>query len=272
MIDRPTEEAYFWTDHSVLAGRDQVARGSWLCFNPGTLKAAFVTNFRHKQLTALTSMENHNGTSSLKSRGHIPVEFVTHKDISPAQYAAQLEQDVDSYPSFNVCLFDIANNECGYFYNHNKICKYQKIEPGLHGISNAKLNDDSWKKVELGKQRLRELLLLSPSNDDGVTDGSNTSNTMESDLPWDALFDVLSDPSILEADPAKLPQTGYGAKYETLFSSIFLTAFEIEQGQMYGTRNQSILAVWNGHAELREKSIRADGSWSTVRHAFKHSL
>lgn len=44
-------------------------------------------------------------------------------------------------------------------------------------------------------------------------------------VPWDALFAMMSDDNVLERDPQALPATGYGPEFELAASSIFVRAF-----------------------------------------------
>lgn len=50
--------------------------------------------------------------------------------------------------------------------------------------------------------------------------GSRSGST--STVPWDELFQLLSDDRRLEEDPACLPDTGYGAEFEAAVSGIFV--------------------------------------------------
>ena len=93
----------------------------------------------------------------------------------------------------------------------------------------------------------------------------------------------MSDARELEADPARLPQTGYGAAFEAAASGIFVRPIQTALGA-FGTRSQTVLAVWrDGWAELRERSLAGAGAagggaeggacaWEEVRHRVKLDL
>ena len=90
--------------------------------------------------------------------------------------------------------------------------------------------------------------------------------------PWDQLFALLSRDEILETDPSRLPDTGYGPEFESAVSSIFVRPLKTPWGT-FGTRSQTVLAVGeDGAAELREQWLAEDGSWREVRHAFLMDL
>ena len=89
----------------------------------------------------------------------------------------------------------------------------------------------------------------------------------------------MSDDRELEADPARLPQTGYGDEFEAAASGIGVRPIPTARGAC-GTRSQTGLAVWrDGWAELRERSRGAGGggedggaAWEEVRHRVKLEL
>ena len=62
-----------------------------------------------------------------------------------------------------------------------------------------------------------------------------------------------------------LPITGVGEELDRYFSSIFIDPLELgPEGELYGTRSQTVIAVWeDGRVEVRERYVEegADGSW-----------
>ena len=60
--------------------------------------------------------------------------------------------------------------------------------------------------------------------------------------------------------------TGVAADWDELCSSVRVPVTRREDGTLYGTRSQTVLAVWdNGTAELQERNIdAATGTWGSI--------
>lgn len=61
-----------------------------------------------------------------------------------------------------------------------------------------------------------------PSGTAGGSSSAGNGDCSGTAVPWDALFQLLSDDRRLEEDPARLPDTGYGHEFEAAVSGIFV--------------------------------------------------
>ncbi len=68
----------------------------------------------------------------------------------------------------------------------------------------------------------RDLSSGAAGGDGGGSTGGNGSGGDAAAVPWDTLFQLLSDDRRLEEDPARLPDTGYGHEFEAAVSGIFV--------------------------------------------------
>jgi uncharacterized protein with NRDE domain len=198
--NRPTEQADFWKDHpDLLAGKDLQAGGTWMGITRKG-KFAAITNFR--------DLKNHRNDAP--SRGNLTLDFLVN-DFTPEEYYNRLSSDLKYYNGFNLILGD--TNELYYF--SNKTNGLKKLEPGIHGISNAIL-DTPWPKVEKSKRQLKHLI------------------EQKNIHPWEVL-NLLDDTS--PAKDEELPDTGVGLELERTLSSIFI------KSEKYGTRSSTIVTV-----------------------------
>lgn len=262
VLERDARSAHWWDDQEgVVGGRDCVGGGTWMCATVDG-RIAFVTNFRKRQ--------DGNLTSSAPSRGALPLNFVASGD-SPAAYLSKINGA--EYTGFNLVVADLANppqegtisNSQVYYLTNAAFLGDDEapagpipLPPGVHGVSNAVL-DTPWPKVALGRRRFEDLA------------GSGAFNGAE--FPWDEMFAVMRDPKVLETDPRKLPETGYGAEFESAASALFMEPLELE-GFGFGTRSVTVLAVPRdgSPAELREQYLTNDGGWAEERHRFDMKL
>ncbi len=197
--DRPTRPADFWKrEPYLLAGKDLAAGGTWLGIDKKG-RISFLTNYRDM------SMHNHEA----KSRGHLVKNYLTN-DETPFSYLENLNSP-DEYNGFN--LFTGDHNSFYHFSNITR--EINKIEPGIHGISNALLNTP-WPKVELAKNSFLKL-------------------TENGNLNEDRLFELLSNKKTHPAE--KLPDTGLNPELEKAVSAIFI------QTDKYGTRSSTVLYI-----------------------------
>jgi len=198
--DRPTLQAEFWNDHpELLAGRDLQAGGTWMGITKKG-KFAAIKNFR--------DLKNHRNDAP--SRGKLTVDFLAN-NIHPEEYYGFLKSDLNKFNGFNLILGNI--DELYYFSNKNEELK--KLEPGIHGISNALLNTP-WPKVEKSKKQLEALL------------GQNEIHPNE-------VMNILYDKN--KADDYDLPDTGVGIELERLLSPVFI------KSEKYGTRCSTVVLV-----------------------------
>jgi uncharacterized protein with NRDE domain len=211
--DRPARQAHFWEDKpDILAGRDLKEGGTWMGVTAGGRFAA-VTNFRSPK----------DMQPGRRSRGELPVGFLDSRKRSDA-YMEEVLSDGDDWAGFNLLLFDGVDLVWGSNRAEDGMVR---LEPGIHGLSNALL-DTPWPKVVDGKRALKALL----HEDDYIENG------------W---LSVLSDASM--APDAQLPDTGVGLEKERLLSARRI----VSSG--YGTRCSTLIRLsWDGSVEFIEKT------------------
>ena len=60
-------------------------------------------------------------------------------------------------------------------------------------------------------------------------------------------------------------KAGVAADWDELCSSIRVPVTRREDGTLYGTRSQTVVAIWDdGTAELQERNIDATGAWRPI--------
>ena len=111
--------------------------GTWLaCSKQG--RVAFLTNV----------LELH-ASPEAKTRGDLPVRFL-ESNKSPKAFAEELVKEAHQYNGFNLVMADLVCKSMFYISNRPKgePVLIQKVKPGVHVLSNAKL-DSPWPKVRL---------------------------------------------------------------------------------------------------------------------------
>lgn len=197
---RNTAPAHFWNDYPhILGGRDLEASGTWMAMSKKG-KISMVTNYR----------DPFNINPQAPSRGQLVSDYLLNGD-QPEEYLKQVSTNGKSYNGFNL----IAGSPDELYYYSNYKGSVEKIEPGLHGLSNHLL-DTPWPKVERGLEKMKQAL------SDKIVDPIN-------------LFDVLYDSQVAADD--KLPDTGMGLERERVLSSMFI------KSPGYGTRCSTIVML-----------------------------
>ncbi|GAM16551.1 NRDE family protein [Mesobacillus selenatarsenatis] len=198
---RETAPAFFWEDApELLAGRDLEKMGTWMGVTTSG-KFAALTNYRDPSET----------TNGKRTRGELVADFLKGT-YNPQAYLEDLANRRHEYPGYNL----IAGNLEELFYYSNRGGHLQKVEPGVHGVSNHLLNTD-WPKVSRGKAGLASIL------SEGHPDLVNQ------------LFAHLEN-----ADPAPdhlLPSTGVSLEWERLLSPMFI------KSDGYGTRSSTVILM-----------------------------
>jgi len=198
--NRPSEQAEFWKEYpDLLAGKDLQAGGTWLGITKQG-KFAAITNFR--------DLKNH--ANDAPSRGQLTLDFLINDD-SPGEYYNKLKPALNDFNGFNLLLGNVDE----LFYLSNKTKELQKLQTGIHGISNAILNTP-WPKVERSKRHLESLIQQEDIN------------------AWEVIA-ILKDTSI--AKDEELPDTGAGLDLERMLSPVFI------KSEKYGTRCSSVVMV-----------------------------
>jgi uncharacterized protein with NRDE domain len=223
-LDRPALPAGGWPDApGVLAGRDARGGGTWMGVARDGRWAA-VTNVREPAVPQ---------RPDAPSRGALVADFLRGR-AAPAAYLAALAPRAAEWNGFNLLVGDAA----GAWWLSNRAPGPLRVEPGVHGLSNARL-DTPWPKVVRGRADV-ERILAGPG-----------------DALEESLFRALSrrDP----APDADLPDTGVGLEWERALSPPFIAT------PGYGTRVQTVLLVGrDGRVRFVERSVGG----TEVRHEF----
>jgi uncharacterized protein with NRDE domain len=215
-FDRPAAPAAWWSDAPhVLAGRDLQGRGTWMGVTRDGRWAA-VTNVREPSVPQ---------RPDAPSRGDLVAGFLRGDDDART-YAARIATRAAEWNGFNLLLGGAE----GVWWLSNRAPGPARVEPGVHGLSNALL-DTPWPKVERGRDDLARIL-------------AGPEEEME-----EALFRTLAlrDP----APDTRLPDTGVGLEWERALSSPFIALPD------YGTRASTVLLIGqDGTVRFTERTVR----------------
>ncbi|WP_116368032.1 NRDE family protein [Parahaliea mediterranea] len=223
---RPTAASGFWPARPhLLAGRDLQAGGTWMGITRGGRFAA-ITNFRDPSRSA----------PAPRSRGELPLDWLDGQE-PPRQWLARRAEQAGQYAGFNLLFGD---RHALWYWSNAGGGGQRALAPGLYGLSNASL-DTPWPKVELGKQRLQNLLVR----------GNKVGKKGELQL-HEALQDIVQDRRL--AAPDALAPLGLGEAMDEQLSAQFICT------SAYGTRATTTLAVSRaGTMDWRETSFDASG-------------
>lgn len=184
--ERPTRAAGYWDEApQVLAGRDLLARGTWLGVTRGGRFAA-LTNYRSGALARRDA----------PSRGQLVSRFLLD-DRAPLDYLAEVARDGERYNGFSLLAGD--GERLGWYSNRGGAPR--ALGPGLYGQSNHLL-DTPWPKVVRGKRRLGAALAAP-----GWTHESLLDLMFDRDVPRDE----------------DLPDTGIERDWERELAPMFIT-------------------------------------------------
>lgn len=209
--ERPAAPAGFWRESpQVLAGRDLRDGGTWLGVTTEG-RIGVITNYRDPS----------SSMPSGRSRGDLVVDFL-RGEADPSEYLERLARVSHRYPGFNL----IVGIEDELYWYSNRGREAEKLEPGVHGLSNHLLNTP-WPKVRRGKRALAEVI------------------SRGEPMPQ-AVFDILSERSIPR--DAELPDTGVGIQWERILAPPFIVS------PTYGTRSSSVVLIdWSGNLRFIER-------------------
>ncbi|WP_407371934.1 NRDE family protein [Carnobacterium sp.] len=227
---RPTASACFWKDHpQVLAGRDLLQMGTWLGITKEGRFAALTNSYD----SAVSVPENP------VSRGQIVSDYLTTTQSAP-DFLSHLQDKHLDYAGFNLLLGDI--DHLWHFNNHMNQTNFLKT--GIHGLSNASLNDP-WPKVLKVKSHLQQLHLKSIALD-----------------PND-LLTAFMDTSLLPGKDASFTDTT-SLHLEQETPPIFIKTPE------YGTVSTTVLLVdHKNNVTFIERSYSREGITGEVNYSFK---
>lgn len=185
--DRPATPARWWrSSPEILAGRDELAGGSWLGVSRDG-RVAVVTNYR----------EGQNDEPGQISRGQLVTNFLASVR-DPSAWSADV--DGQRFAGFNLLTFGIED-AC---YLSNRASGPQTLKDGVHGLSNQRL-DTPWPKLTRTRARF-EMCIDEP------------------EVEPDDLFRLLGDRR--QADDSALPRTGIPIEWERLLSAPFIVHSE----------------------------------------------
>jgi uncharacterized protein with NRDE domain len=229
---RPAAPAHPWADaHGTFAGVDRTAGGTWLGITAAGRFAA-LTNFRDPRDLRPPSPDE-------PSRGALVRGFL-EGDLGPQEHLAALSGTAHRYRGFNLVAVDPG----GAAYASNRGGGTQRVQPGIHGLSNHLL-DTPWPKVQRGKAALAALL-----------DGGR-------DMDIGALLAMMRDETI--APDAELPDTGVGLELERMLSPMFIRA------PGYGTRCTTVVLVDRSGLVTFVERTHAPEPLPDVHHTFQIS-
>jgi uncharacterized protein with NRDE domain len=215
---------------AILGGRDLEAGGTWMGLTAEG-RLALVTNVRDPA----------RNDPAAPSRGRIVPDWLAGKERTDRFW---MRTALSGYNGFNMLAFDFRQGEC--FYASNDGCHPQRLERGIHGLSNASL-DTPWPKVVALKSRLH--------------------NALESADSVDALaarlFEALGDRT--EAPDDELPHTGIPLERERQLSAAFIRTPDVG----YGTRCSTLVITEkvNRHlvTHVLERTFSATGGVALLR-------
>ncbi|MFZ6051379.1 NRDE family protein [Halocola ammonii] len=202
---RPTEPMHWWNGDrrqpsgpkDMLAGKDLDAGGTWMGLT-ATGKFAAITNFRDLD----------NLKENAPSRGALVNEFL-QSAVSPEEFMEKLEKTGNQYNGFNL-LFGTLH-DLNYYTNYNRLDR--NLASGVHGISNAYLND-KWPKVELLKSRLRSSLRSEHLNVDELLDHLSSREKFTENLPDTGLSEEMEK----EVSATCIVTPDYGTRVSTVIT------------------------------------------------------
>ena len=224
---RETAPSAFWPEHpNMLAGKDLQAGGTWMGVTRQGRFAA-ITNYRDPAATG----------EAPRSRGELTLDFLSGSTTPPI-YLGEVAKRAAEYAGFSLLLGD--GKYLWHCSNRHTVCgctpiSPQMLQPGIYGLSNAKLNTP-WPKVELGKARLKQLLENAPPD-------------------HDSLLGLVNDRKPASTEALKLQ--GMDTEMEQVLSAQFILAGE------YGTRSST--TMWTddaGTTNWRELSFDRQGGVS----------
>ncbi|GHM99434.1 hypothetical protein WSM22_09240 [Cytophagales bacterium WSM2-2] len=203
---RKTTAAEFWKNHpEILGGCDLEAVkpdgtcGTWMAVNKNG-RIAMVTNYRDLK----------NIKSNAPSRGYLVTDFLLSQE-PPESYLRKVEPKASEYNGFNLIVGSVE----GLFYLSNYKSGVDRIEHGLHGLSNALL-DTPWPKVSKGKEQMKTLFA-------------------QPEIDAEKILEALRDEH--QAPDSQLPDTGVGLERERMLSAMFI------KSPNYGSRCSTIVTI-----------------------------
>mgnify|MGYP001186835382 CR=1 FL=1 len=143
---RASETSHFWPDKpDILAGRDNLANGTWLGISKRGRFAA-ITN-------GIETKANH---IKKYSRGSIVVDFLAG-EMSANQYAREVNSQARNFNGFHLIVYDMKSM-CYVDSDSNTLSQEVcQLSSGIYGLSNAGIHSD-WPKCEIGKNKMSKVI------------------------------------------------------------------------------------------------------------------
>ena len=121
---RPAERAGFWKDHpSILAGRDLLAKGTWM----GVSRAG--------RFAAVTNYRGAREPRAKESRGHLVSRFLVN-GAAPEGYVGEVAQRGTDYSGFNL----LAADGTDLWWYSNRGAAPRRLGPGIYALGNDLLD------------------------------------------------------------------------------------------------------------------------------------
>ncbi|MEL6133757.1 MAG: NRDE family protein [Bacteroidota bacterium] len=216
--NRPTARMDWWERKELLAGKDLKGGGTWLGLTQ-TGKFASLTNYR----------EGAQNDPDAPTRGTLALDYLQNQEDVEAHFA-KIAPKAFMYNGFNLLLGELENL---YYYSNRDRTGLNRVEPGIHGLSNHLMNTP-WHKVAKGKKRLERIV------------GKRKIVNKE------ALFRMLKNRETAPDD--SLPETGIPYIWEKRLSSMFI------ESEIYGTRVSTVVMVdKEGNVEVEERAYYPKG-------------
>jgi uncharacterized protein with NRDE domain len=235
-FSRPAARLAWWSAGTdgppILGGRDLDGGGTWLGLTAQG-RLGMITNVR----------DPGRNDPEAPSRGRIVPEWLAARENVDRFW---MRTALSGYNGFNLIAADFAAGEC--FWASNTGAHPQRLERGIHGLSNAAL-DTPWPKVVALKSRLAEAIATHESVDRLAT----------------AMFDALADRRV--ADDDRLPDTGVGIARERELAPAFIRT---PDGR-YGTRCSTLViterASRHNVTHVLERTFSPHGGVALMRRA-----
>lgn len=203
--DRPADPLAPWpAPHELLAGRDLRAGGTWLGIDRRR-RFGILTNYRERQAAP----------AGAPSRGGLVPNYLA-ASAGAGEYLGSIEPLADRYGGFNLLLADTES----LWYGSNRMEPFaQRLEPGIYGLSNHRL-DSPWPKLTRVRRSFQGWL----------RDASGAGDEPQ------ALLEMLDDRRPAGADEAR-PATTSTGRLERALSAPFVEHPE------FGTRCSTVLLL-----------------------------
>ncbi|CAH1446251.1 unnamed protein product [Lactuca virosa] len=169
--------------------------------------------------------------------------FVSWSNKSPEEFAKELVKEVHEYNGFNLITLDLSSNTMFYISNRPKSepPTVQQVQPGIHVLSNAKL-DSSWPKAQRLKFNFKKLL---------------SAYDKDEDIPMKDMMDKLMRDT-MKAEKSQLPNI-CSIDWEHNLSSIFVEV-DTPLGR-YGTRSMIALSIKDTEEASFHETYIERGFW-----------